>query len=116
VTRSAAEFTDEQRVQDSVMGGTGQFAPGDQLDVLLLKQLAEFGAGEEIEVALAPGGAPSVTLTRGGFHFVIVEGDVDNEFGDARMKVVQSSFVKLRPFFRRNRGRDGDGVVEDDMA
>src|SRR5207245_10504138 len=98
------------------MDATGEFTPGDQLDVLLLKQLAELGAGEEIEIALTPGGAPSVALARGGFHFVIGEGEMDYEFGDARLKVVQGSLVRLGPFLRGNGGRDGNGVVEDDIS
>jgi hypothetical protein len=40
--------------KDSLPRSAGQFPPGDELDVLLLKQLAKFLAGEEIEVALAP--------------------------------------------------------------
>jgi len=102
--------------KDSRMGGAGQFAPGNQLDVLLLKQLAEFGAGEEIEIALAPGGAPSVTLAGSGFHFVVGEGDMDDEFSDTGLKIFQGSFVKFRPLDMRNGGRDGNGVVEDDIG
>jgi len=98
------------------MDGTGEFTPGDQLDVLLLKQLAELGAGEEIEVALAPSGAPSVTLARSSFHFVVGEGDVDYEFGYAGLKILEGSFVELGPFFWRNGGSDGNGVVEDDIS
>ncbi len=48
--------------QDSLKDCVGQFPPGDELDVLFLKQLAEFLAGEEIEIALTPGGTPSVAL------------------------------------------------------
>ena len=69
-----------------MLDGVGQFPPGDELDVLFLEQLPECGAGEKIEIALAPGGAPGVTLARGGFHFVIGEAQVDDEFGDARLK------------------------------
>ena len=72
--------------QDSMLEGVAQFPPGDELDVLFLKQLAELEASEEIEIALAPGGAPSITLARGGFHLFVGKGDVNDELGDARLK------------------------------
>jgi hypothetical protein len=99
-----------------VLGDAHQFAPGDQLDALLLKQLAEFGAGEEIEIALAPSGAPSVALARGRFHFVIGESEMDDEFSDAGLNICEGSLVKLGPFFWRNSGRDSNSVVEDDIS
>ena len=98
------------------MAGAAEFAPGNQLDVLLLEQLAEFGAGEEIEIALAPSGAPSVPLAGSGFHFVIGESDMNDEFGNARLKIFQGRLVKVGPFFRRDGGSDGNGVVEDDIS
>ena len=51
--------------------GARQFAPGDELNLLFSEQLTKFRAGEEIEIALAPGRSPSVALARGSFHFVI---------------------------------------------
>src|SRR5213083_2511788 len=94
------------RTKDLGMGRVGQLPPGDELDVLFLKQLAKFGAGEKIEIA----------LTRCGFHFVIGESDVDDEFGDAGLKISQRGLVELRPFFRRNGGSDGNGVIENDIS
>ncbi len=94
----------------------GQFPPGDELDVLFLEQLPECGAGEKIEIALAPGGAPGVTLARGGFHFVIGEGQVDDEFGDARLKILEGGLVEIGPLLRRNGGIDGNGVLQDDVS
>ena len=69
------------------MSCVAQFPPGDELDVLFLEQLVEFLAGEKIIIALTPGGAPSVALARGRFHFVIGEGEMDDEFGDAGLKI-----------------------------
>ncbi len=51
----------------SAIHAAGQFAPGDELDVLFPEQLAKFRAGEEIKIALTPCGAPGVTLARGSF-------------------------------------------------
>src|SRR5438034_2941369 len=104
------------RTKDLGMGRVGQLPPGDELDVLFLKQLAKFGAGEKIEIALTPGSTPGVALTRCGFHFVIGESDVDDEFGDAGLKISQRGLVELRPFFRRNGGSDGNGVIENDIS
>jgi hypothetical protein len=87
-----------------LLGGAGQFAPGDELDVLPAEQAAEFLAGKEIEIALAPGGTPSVALARGGFHFVVGESEVDDEFGDAGLKFLKGVFVELGPFFWRHIG------------
>ena len=58
----------------SLPGRTSQFSPSDKLDVLFPKEFAKSLAAKEVEIALAPGGAPSVALKRGGLHFVISEG------------------------------------------
>ena len=78
---------DNDEQQDSLPGCVDQFPPRDELDLLLLKQLAKFLAGEEIEVTLAPGSAPSVALASGGFHFVVCKGQMNDEFGDAGLKI-----------------------------
>jgi len=69
------------------MSCVAQFPPGDELDVLFLEQLVEFLTGEKIIIALTPGGAPSVALARGRFHFVIGESEMDDEFGDSGLKI-----------------------------
>ena len=102
--------------QGSLPGCARQFPPSDKFDVLLLKQLAKFLAGEEVEIALAPGSAPRVTLASSGFHFVIGEGQMNDEFGDAGLKIFQSDFIEFSPLFRGNGRGDGDGVVENDVA
>src|SRR5580692_11841588 len=96
-----------------VLGDAGNFAPGDELNVLLRKQIAEFLAGEEIEITLAPGSAPGVALARGGFQFIVVVAEVDDEFGYAGLQILEGGLVKIRPLGGRNGGCDGDGVVED---
>src|SRR3989454_2982077 len=83
---------------------------------MLLKQLAKFLAGEEIEIPLPPGGTPSVALASGGFHFVVCKCQMNDKFSDARLKIFQRGLVEFSPLFRRDRRGDGDGVVEDDIS
>ena len=58
----------------SLPGRTSQFSPSDKLDVLFPKEFAKSLACKEVEIALTPGGAPSIAFKRGGLHFVISEG------------------------------------------
>jgi hypothetical protein len=58
----------------SLPGRTSQFSPSDKPDVLFSKEFAKSLTSKEVEIALAPGGAPSVAFKRGGLHFVISEG------------------------------------------
>jgi hypothetical protein len=58
----------------SLPGRTSQFSPSDQLDVLFPKEFAKSLASKEVEIALSPGGAPSLAFKRGSLHFVISEG------------------------------------------
>ena len=98
-----------------VLQTVGNLAPGDELDVLFLEELAELGAGEEIEVSLAPGGAPGFAFAGCGTQFGIIVGEVNDEFGYARLQIAQSVLVKVAPFFRRHTWFDGDGVVDDNV-
>ena len=91
----------------------GDLAPGDELDVLVAEELAEFATGEEIEVALAPCGTPGVAFAGSGAHFRVVVGKVDDEFGYTGLHVANGVFVEVRPPFRRDAGVDGDGVIDD---
>lgn len=97
--------------EKSLLRGVSQFTPSDELDVLLAKELAKFLAGEEIEIALTPGSAPGVALASGGYHFVVCEGQVDDEFGDAGLKIFERGLVEIGPLFRGNGGRDCDGMI-----
>src|SRR5690348_18221548 len=88
-TPRKARSEKDSRLGWSTTRSASQFAPGDELDVLLAKQLAKFGAGEEIEITPPPCGAPRVTLASSGFHFVVGEGEVNHEFGHAGGKVLE---------------------------
>src|SRR6267143_5059591 len=101
---------------NSLLGGAGDLAPSDQLDVLLREQLAEFLTGEKGEIALAPGRAPSVALARGGFQFLVRVAEVDHEFGHARLQIFHGGLVEIGPLVLRNTGRDRDSVVDRDIG
>ena len=53
------------------------FAPGYQLDFLLLENLLAAFAGEEIEISLAPCSAPVGMINGDGLHFFVVICGVD---------------------------------------
>src|SRR5258705_13947031 len=91
----------------------GDLAPGDELDVLVAEDVAEFRTGEEIEVALAPCGTPGVAFAGSSAHFRVVVGKVDDEFGYTGLHVANGVFVELRPPFWPDAGVDGDGVIDD---
>src|ERR1700741_141817 len=109
--RSSAGYS-KDRLRSVVLGTVGNLAPGDQLDILVLQELAEGGAGEVIEVTLTPGGAPGVTFAGGGAHFFVVVGEVDDEFGYTRLHGLNGTLVEVGPFFWRDAGVDGNGVVD----
>src|SRR6267378_1005716 len=101
---------------NSLLGGAGDLAPGDQLDVLRGEQLAKFRAGEEIEIALTPGRAPSVAFARGGFQFIVGEAEVDYEFGYAGLEIFEGGLVEVGPLFRCDAGIDRNRMVDDDIG
>src|SRR6476660_2779728 len=90
--------------------------PSDELDVLFAQELAESVAGEEVEVALTPGGAPGGAFARGGAHFGVVVAEVDDQFGDSWLEVAKSVLVEIAPFFWWDGWFDGDGVIDDHIV
>src|SRR6185436_5487897 len=60
-----------------------ELAPGDEFDLVFLKQLAKGVAGEEFKIALAPGGAPIRMIGRCALHFSVVVGEVDDDLRHA---------------------------------
>ena len=95
-----------------MLGAVGNLAPSDKRDVLVLEELAEVGAGEEIEIALAPCGAPSVAFASGGVHFCVIVGEVDDEFVYAGLHVSNCIPIEVWLFCRQHGWFDGDGVVD----
>src|SRR5579859_1856630 len=57
--------------------------PSDKFEVLVAQNRFELRTCEEVEVALPPGGAPGVALARCGAHFVIGEGQMNDEYRDS---------------------------------
>src|SRR6478609_8894451 len=60
--------------------------PGDELDVVLLENFAKSVAGEEVEVALAPGCAPVRMIRSCAAHFRIVVREMNHDLGYARLE------------------------------
>ena len=98
------------------MGGLGYLAPGDDVNLLVLKKFPEGQTSEEIEIALPPGGAPGIALAGCSLHFAVSESKVNDKFGDSGLKVFETVDVKGVPFFRWDVGGHCDGVVNDDIA
>ena len=76
----------------------------------------KFSAGEKIKIALTPFRAPGVAFASGGFHFGVGVSEMDDEFGDAGFEMVESVFVEIVPFRRRDTGVDGDDAIDDDVV
>src|SRR5579859_108975 len=93
-----------------------KFTPRDHLNSLLGQGLPKLLAGEEIEIPLSPGGAPGSTVARGGAKLFVVKARMDHELRDTGLKALQRSHVKVRPFFRRNCGLNGHGMVQHDVV
>ncbi len=86
------------------------------MNLIVAKQLLKFGAGEKVEVALAPCGAPSFALPRCGEHFFVGVREMDDEFGDARFEMLESVFVEIVPVCGRNARLHGDNSVDHDVV
>lgn len=97
-------------------GRRGKFSPSNELDILFPKQLAKFLACKKVEITLTPGSAPRIAFPRGGFHFVISIGQVDDEFSNARLQILEGGSIEIIPLLRGDAGTDGYGVVEDDIS
>src|SRR5882724_1584572 len=83
--------------------------------LVVAAELLKFGAGEKIEVALAPVRAPGIAFASGGFHFSVGVSEMDDKLGDARFEMLEGIFVEVRPLCGRNAGFDGDDTVDDDV-
>src|SRR5256885_13916805 len=86
------------------------------MNLVVAEQLLKFSAGEKIKVALAPFRAPGIAFPSGGFHFGVGESEMDDEFGDARFEMVESGFVEIVPFRRRDGGGDGGDTIDDGIG
>ena len=96
----------EIRVNPWLFNQLAQFSPGDELDLVLLKQLTEGVAGEEFEVALAPGGAPIRMVEGCALHFSVIVGEVYDDLSDSGFEFPDRVGIELRPVTRR------DGLID----
>ena len=65
-----------------------QVSPVDQDYVIVFQELLEFGAGDDVVVALAPGGSVVGVIDRDGLQFGVVVAEVNDDFGDAGFQVL----------------------------
>ena len=61
------------------------------------RELLEFGAGDHVIVALAPGGAVVGMIDRDRLHFGVVVREVDDDFGEAGLQILDGVEVKVLP-------------------
>src|SRR5205809_7837605 len=78
--------------------------PVNKRDVVGFQGLAEFEAGDGLEVALAPGGAEIGVAGGDGLKFAVVVAEVNNHFVDSRAQRGECLDVRRRPRRRRNFG------------
>src|SRR6266568_4657069 len=91
-----------------------QILPLDEDDVIFLQRLLEFGAGDNIIVALPPGGAVVRVIQSYSLKLRIIMTEVDNYFGETGFQVLHGVDIKIFPFAGRNRGvGDYEGINND---
>lgn len=71
--------------------------PTDEGDVIVDKRLLEFGAGDDIEVALPPSCAVIGMVHGDGLKFGVVVAEVHDQFGDARFQVADQIQIESFP-------------------
>src|SRR5262245_19368188 len=86
------------------------------MDLVIAEQLLEFRAGEKIEVALAPLGAPGIAFACCGFHFLVGVSKMDDEFGDTRLDMFESIFIESGPFRGWKARLHGDDAIDDHVV
>ena len=57
----------------------------DQDDMVVFQSLLEFGAGDDLVIALPPGGAVVGVIDHYGLQFGVVVAQVNYEFGEPRL-------------------------------
>src|ERR1043166_9334409 len=90
-------------------------APGDELDVVLSEHFAKGVAGEEVEVALAPGCAPVRVIGSGAAHLCVVVSEMYHDLRHAGFELAQLVTVKLGPILRRDTRIDIQHAINVDV-
>src|SRR2546423_11164191 len=89
-----------------------ELAPGDEFYLVFLKQLAEGIAGEEFEIALAPGRSPVRMIESCATHFRIVIGEVNDDFSYSRLQFFDCVGIKLGPVACRHTRIDVQRAID----
>src|SRR5689334_16662121 len=91
-------------------------APRDELDVVLLEHFAKGVAGEEVEVALAPGGAPIRMIRSGASHLRIVVSEMNHDLRHAGLEFAQRIAIETGPVLRRDARIDVEHAIDEDVV
>ncbi len=81
-----------------------QISPSDQDDVIFFQEFLEFWAGNDVVVALAPGGAVVGMIDGDGLQFGVVVTEVDDEFGDSGLQILDGVEIEILPAIRAEPG------------
>src|SRR6266496_2229259 len=103
----------------SVLGFRDQltnFAPGNKLDIVFLKQLAEGITGDKLEIALPPFSSPVRMGESHRSHLVIVVCQMHDQVCYTRLKSLYCIRVVLGPLLRSDIGLDADSSVKDNIV
>lgn len=74
----------------------------------------EFGAADEVEIILAPLGAPVGMIESGALDFSVVVGEVNDELIGAGREGLQQFFVGIEPLGFRHAREDFHHAIEND--
>jgi len=77
---------------DFTAGGRGQFPPGTSLNVLLLSKWRNSWLVKKSKSPLAPA-APKCRAREWRLHFIVGKGQMNDEFGDAGLKIFSAPFL-----------------------
>ena len=86
----------------------------DQHDVVVFQCLFEFGAGNDVVVALPPGGSVVGMIDGDGLHLGVVVSEVNDQLSEAGLQILDEVQIKVFPSGGRNVwARDQNGIEHD---
>ena len=89
-----------------------ELTPGDEFYLVFLEQLAKRVAGEEFEIALAPGCSPVRMIESCAAHFGVVVREVNDEFSHSRFEFLDRVGIKPGPIARRYALIDVENAID----
>ncbi len=92
------------------------FAPANELNVVLLQQRAKLVAGEEVKIALSPRSSPVWMIKSHSAHLGIIIGKMRDNLGDSGLNTIDCVGVKLTLAVRWNFSFNAYDPVYDDVV